>query len=197
SPAMAHPAAQVEPETAAVLAALTTHAAHLADVGRVSVLVCGDDGLGLGLAVARGDDPAGPDDPLVERCLSTGEPVLADDRGRFERGGETRAAACLPLRTNGATRGVLAVGDPADTHLGVDALEALGELAAALAHVLAQAEASRRAARTIQAGIGALASLLDLRDGYMARDAGEVADLAGAVGGRLGVEASARSDLWI
>src|SRR5258705_8068378 len=136
SPAMAQHAAQVEPETAAVLAALTTHAAHLAGVGRVSVLACGDDARGLGLAAARGDDPAGPDDPLVERCLSTGEPVLAEDRGRFERGGETRAAACLPLRTDGAIRGVLAVGDPAaDTHLGVDTLETLGELAAALAHV--------------------------------------------------------------
>src|SRR3954447_9285647 len=104
---MAQPAAQVDPETAAVLAALTSHAAHLADVEHVSVLVCGDDARGLRVAAARGDNPGGPDDPLVERCLSTGEPVLAEDRGRFERGGETRAAACLPLRTNGAIRGVL------------------------------------------------------------------------------------------
>src|SRR3954454_16812767 len=109
---MAQPAAQVEPETAAVLGALTAHAAHLADVRRVSVLVCSEDTGELALAAARGGDPTGPDDPLVERCLTTGEGVLADDRGRFERGGETRSAASVPLRTNGTVHGVLAVGDP-------------------------------------------------------------------------------------
>src|SRR3954447_7047256 len=195
---MAQPAAQVEPETAAVLGALTAHAAHVADVRRVSVLVYGEDSDELAVVAARGDDPTGPDDPLVERCLTTGEPVLTDDRGRFERGGEARSAACIPLRTNGTVHGVLAAGDPAtDTHLGVAELEALAELAAALAHVLVQAEASRRLARTVQAGIEALASLIDLRDGYAARDAGEIAELASAVGEQLGVQGAARTDLRI
>src|SRR2546423_634838 len=126
---MARRAAHVEPETAAVLDALTAHAARLVDVRRVSVLVCGEQSRELGLAAAGGDDPAGADAPLVQRCLAGGEPVLVDDRGRFERGGPTRSAACVPLRAHGTVHGVLAAGDPeTDTHLGTAELESLAEL---------------------------------------------------------------------
>jgi putative nucleotidyltransferase with HDIG domain len=150
-------AARVDPETAAVLAALASHAARLSGSDRASVLVregeAADDYV---VAAVHGEAPADAEQAL--------------------------AAQCLPLRTNGRVRGVLSLGT-ADSPVRAEPLE---EITNALAHVLAQSEASRRLARTVQAGIEALASLLDLRDGYAARDAGEIAELACSVGRRLG-----------
>jgi putative nucleotidyltransferase with HDIG domain len=96
----------------------------------------------------------------------------------------------LPLCTNGVVRGVLALAGPTR-------VAPLDEITRAMAHVLTQSETSRRLAQTVQAGIEALASLLDLRDGYTARDAGEVADLACSVGRRLGVKGPALGNLEI
>src|SRR3954454_12349959 len=153
-------AATVDPETAAVLAALASQAAHLSGSDRAGVFVrVGDAPEDLALAAACG---AGPHDPV----------------------------AGLPLRTNGVVRGVLALAGPTR-------VAPLDEITRAIAHVLTQSETSRRLAQTVQAGIEALASLLDLRDGYTARDAGEVADLACSVGRRLGVAGPALGNLEI
>jgi putative nucleotidyltransferase with HDIG domain len=184
-------AVRLEPETAAVLTTLASQAARLSGSDRASVLVPDDDAHGeLLLAAAHGGLAVGDEHALAAHCLATGAPAHARDLGATA---DIEAAACVPLRTNGMVRGVLSLGAPG----GTATLEPLDEVTRAMAHVLAQAETSRRLARTVQAGIEALASLLDLRDGYASRDAGEVADLACAVGRRLDVGEDMLRDLSI
>ena len=191
-------AVSLEPQAAATLRTLTAHAARLLGVDNATVLLS-DPGAPHGLAVAAsvGDAAVAPDAKVVGRCVATAEPVLAGDGGRFARGESDGPCACAPiLSDDGSVAGVLAAGEAGvDRPFGDDELDALADVAELMGGVLAQAQASRRVAGTLRAGIEALASLLDLRDGYAARDAGEVARLACAVGERLGVHGAALSEL--
>ncbi|HEY3020406.1 MAG TPA: HD domain-containing phosphohydrolase [Solirubrobacteraceae bacterium] len=188
-------AVSLEPQAVAALRTLTAHAARLLGVGHATVLLreSGEPGR-LGVAASVGLGAADAD--TVSRCLATADPVLAGG-GRFERGDAAAACACVPIvRDDGTVAGVLAAAAPGgDRRFDDDDVETLAQVAAVVGGLLDQAQSSRRLAKTLRAGIEALASLLDLRDGYTARDAGEVARLAGAVGGRLGLDDAALSEL--
>lgn len=65
--------------------------------------------------------------------------------------------------------------------------EAVADLAALATEALRAAEAERRLAETLDASVGSLASLLDLRDGYTGRHSSTVVDLCEQVARRVGV----------
>jgi putative nucleotidyltransferase with HDIG domain len=124
---------------------------------RTLVATLTQDGLPVG---TRLDAGAG----LPGVCLQSGRPASGDD-----------GMVCVPFRTPESVRGVLmghghesdvaAVADAVAEHLGAS---------------------SRQDGRTL-AGVAALASLLDLRDGFAEQDRSEVGRLATAVAERLGM----------
>lgn len=65
--------------------------------------------------------------------------------------------------------------------------EALSDLATLATEALRAAEAERRLAETLQASVGSLAALLDLRDGYTGRHSSTVVELCEQVARRVGV----------
>jgi HD-GYP domain-containing protein (c-di-GMP phosphodiesterase class II) len=65
--------------------------------------------------------------------------------------------------------------------------EAVADLAALATEAVRAAEAERRLAETLDASVGSLAALLDLRDGYTGRHSSTVVDLCEQVALRVGV----------
>src|SRR3954462_10962809 len=101
------------------------------------------------------------------------------------------ADSAVPVLCEGTLYGVLLVdGGRADAAT----LEDLGALAGEL---VARGDVRERLERTLRAGISALAELLDLRDGYTARDTGEVVELARLVGEKLGLSPDDLAELVI
>jgi putative nucleotidyltransferase with HDIG domain len=166
-----------------VLGTVTRQLCQIPAVARASAFVRDEaDPRALVLVAATGSDERllgtrrGADEGIAGRVLATGKPI-ADEEGLW-----------LPLAWGGHTRGVLfaAVDGPAE---GLAEHEvALANGIAALAGTAAEhAEMRQRLEGTLHAGIEALASLIDLRDGYTGRHSDQVVEMARKVGARLGL----------
>ena len=126
------------------------------------------------------------------RAITTGEPVVTDHEDanlvvEHAPRDQLRAAA-VPIRSGEAIDGAICVvlGDPEREFEERDL--ALLECAAEAAGTsLDQEAADRRAAGAAEATVTVLGELAELRDGYVAADAKEVARLASAIGERLGI----------
>ena len=126
------------------------------------------------------------------RAIATGEPVVTDHEDanlvvEHAPRDQLRAAA-VPIRSGEAIDGAICVvlGDPGREFEERDL--ALLECAAEAAGTsLDQEAADRRAAGAAEATVTVLSELAELRDGYVAADAKEVARLATAIGERLGI----------
>jgi putative nucleotidyltransferase with HDIG domain len=104
--------------------------------------------------------------------LEAERPVVIRDRG---------AAAGVPIQVGGAMRGALCVRGAIDER----DLEVLDDLAAMAADLIEHAERRSKLAGAVEAGVEALAGLLDLRDGSLPRGSAEVVALAHRVAERL------------
>src|SRR4051794_1393265 len=144
----------------------------------------GDDPRALVVAGAWGGrhetgSSIGVDEGLPGRVMTSGEAVI-------ESGG-----AYAPVDCEGSLYGVLAVEG------GTPDPGTLEDLAALAGELVARSDVRARLERTLRAGISALAELLDLRDGYTARDSGEVVELARLVGERLGLHDADLAELAV
>jgi putative nucleotidyltransferase with HDIG domain len=126
-----------------------------------------------GLLLAAGD--AGLEEAAT--CvLEAGRAVVIRRKG---------VAAGVPLEVGGVLRGALCVGSHDESAVSEAELEILGDLALMAADLIEHAERRSRLAGAVEAGVEALAGLLDLRDGSLARGGGEVVSLAHRVADRL------------
>src|SRR4051812_42964193 len=119
-------------------------------------------------------------DPGVEEAATC---VL--DAGRAVVIRDARVAAGVPVEVAGQQRGALCVASDDEHALEEAQLELLGDLAALAGDLLEHAERRARLTGAVEAGVEALAGLLDLRDGSLPRGAGEVVSLARRVADRL------------
>jgi HD-GYP domain-containing protein (c-di-GMP phosphodiesterase class II) len=126
------------------------------------------------LAVAGAPDALGDVFVPERRALSAGDPLVSRDG----------AWALLPL--DAAAWGALTLIRPR-MRRGRALRETVEDLAALATEALRAAEAERRLAQTLEASVGSLASLLDLRDGYTGRHSSTVVDLCEQVARRVGV----------
>jgi HD-GYP domain-containing protein (c-di-GMP phosphodiesterase class II) len=94
------------------------------------------------------------------------------------------ASALLPL--DDETWGALTLLRPR-VRRGAALRDCLGDLAALATEALRAAEAERRLELTLEAAVGSLAALLDLRDGYTGQHSSTVVDLCEQVARRVGV----------
>jgi hypothetical protein len=121
--------------------------------------------------------------PTLERALADGTAAA----------GPLRAAA--PIAWGGVVRGALAgVVAGGTRRFGRADLDALSELAELAGATLEEAERRARLEEVVDAGVAALVRAVDMRDDYTGRHSESVAELARAVGERLGI---AGSDLWL
>jgi putative nucleotidyltransferase with HDIG domain len=136
----------------------------------------------------------GIDEGITGRVLATGDPVLIEEADWQkamppELSSGAHGAAWAPFGWGGSTRGVLfAATERRERRLGRRDLELLGELATLMGTAAEHAEMRERLEGTLNAGIEALASLIDLRDGYTGRHSDQVVSMARRLGERLGVE---------
>jgi putative nucleotidyltransferase with HDIG domain len=157
------------------LTRLARQACSLAGADGAAIYVSDvDDPRTVVVAAAWGDrhepgERQGVDEGLPGRVMTTGEAIAEN------------GSAHVPVLCEGALYGVLAVDGGRS-----DAAE-LEDLAALAGEIVSRSDVRARLERTLRAGIEALAELLDLRDGYTARDTGEVVELARLVGQRLGL----------
>ena len=172
----------IEPDA---LTRLTRHACALSGAESAVLYLRDEADPRAAIVAAACGDGAEPgqriaaDEGLAGEVMGTGRPVAAD------------GSAGVPVQRDGAVRGALVV-DGADVDLA-----ALQDLAALAGELLGAADVRARLERTLRAGIAALAELLDLRDGYTARDSGEVVELARMVGERLGLGQADMGELVI
>src|SRR4051794_18437811 len=128
-------------------------------------------------------------DPGVEEAatcvLDAGSAVVIRD---------ARVAAGVPVEVAGQQRGALCVASYDEHALEEAQLELLGDLAALAGDLLEHAERRARLTGAVEAGVEALAGLLDLRDGSLPRGAGEVLSLARRVADRLAEADPASAD---
>jgi putative nucleotidyltransferase with HDIG domain len=94
-------------------------------------------------------------------------------------------AAGVPVHVAGTLRGALCVRAADRDAIDETHLELLGDLAALAADLVEHAERRSRLAGAVEAGVEALAGLLDLRDGSLPRGSAEVVSLAHRVADRL------------
>jgi HD-GYP domain-containing protein (c-di-GMP phosphodiesterase class II) len=136
---------------------------------------------------------AGEDPCEHEVLAAAGDPALLEElavpgREAFVAGDPviTRTAATCLLELDAGACGALTVLRPRLRRGAVmrDCLASLSELAA---EAVRAAEAERRLADTMEASVGALAALLDLRDGYTGQHSSSVVELCGHVARRMGV----------
>src|SRR3954453_6946973 len=104
--------------------------------------------------------------------LEAERPVVIRDRG---------VAAGVPVHAAGRLRGALCARGAIDE----DDLEGLGDLASLAGDLIEHAERRSKLAGAVEAGVEALAGLLDLRDGSLPRGSAEVVSLAHRVADRL------------
>src|SRR4051794_3846409 len=104
--------------------------------------------------------------------LEAERPVVIRDRG---------VAAGVPVHAAGRLRGALCARGAIDE----DDLEVLGDLASLAGDLIEHAERRSKLAGAVEAGVEALAGLLDLRDGSLPRGSAEVVSLAHRVADRL------------
>ncbi|HET6508170.1 MAG TPA: HD-GYP domain-containing protein [Baekduia sp.] len=165
------------PTTHPLLNHVARHACRTATCAAVAITRCPGHGAEADhelLALAGAADAL--DDLVVpeRHALGDGEPVVARDS----------AHALLTL--DAPAWGALTLVRPR-MRRGRALHEAVEDLAALAAEALRAAEAERRLARTLEASVGSLAALLDLRDGYTGRHSSTVVDLCEQVARRVGV----------
>src|SRR3954453_20980098 len=119
-------------------------------------------------------------DPGVEEAATC---VL--DAGRAVVIRDARVAAGVPVEVAGQQRGALGRASYAAHAVDEAQLELRGDLAALAGDLLEHAERRAQLTGAVEAGVEALAGLLDLRDGSLPRGAGEVVSLARRVADRL------------
>jgi HD-GYP domain-containing protein (c-di-GMP phosphodiesterase class II) len=124
-----------------------------------------------------------------ELLAAAGDPELLDDLAVPGRD-ELRDAA--PVVSGHATSALLPLDGDAWGALtllrpGAALRGCLGDLAALATEALRAAEAERQLAVTLEASVGSLAALLDLRDGYTGQHSSTVVDLCEQVARRVGV----------
>jgi putative nucleotidyltransferase with HDIG domain len=113
----------------------------------------------------------------VATCvLEAGRAVVIRDRG---------VAAGVPVEAAGKLRGALCVRSADREAIDETHLEILGDLAAMAGDLIEHAERRSKLAGAVEAGVEALAGLLDLRDGSLPRGAAEVVALAHRVADQL------------
>jgi HD-GYP domain-containing protein (c-di-GMP phosphodiesterase class II) len=128
-----------------------------------------------------------------ELLAAAGEPELLDELAvpahealRHEGAVLTRGAACALLALEDEAWGTLTLLRP-KVRRGAALRECLADLAELATEALRASEAERRLAMTLQASVGSLAALLDLRDGYTGQHSGTVVELCEEVARRVGV----------
>ena len=139
----------------------------------------------------------GIDEGMAGRVITSGEPVLVDDYGRFPRriahaaGDGLRAGAAVPIRRDGVVQGALAAGTTVPgRRFGGDELEALLRLAELGAVAIEQARMREELEQAVEAGVEAMAAAVDMRDDYTGTHSEEVVRLARTVGERMGLRRS-------
>ena len=134
----------------------------------------------------------GVDEGIAGRVIVSGSPAVLDDYQDYpERvsadfiGKAIHATASAPITWGGEVRGAITVAtrDPERRFAGE--VELLRDLAEVAGTALEHATMRRRLEEGLTAGVEALSSLLDLRDGYTAQHSGLVGELACELGRRL------------
>jgi HD-GYP domain-containing protein (c-di-GMP phosphodiesterase class II) len=140
-------------------------------------------------AIARTCPGGGPPEVLA----AAGDPALLEELDvlgaeAFAGGGPlvTRSAAACLLEPGTGPPATLSVLRPR-LRRGAVMRECLASLTELATEALRAAEAERRLAETMDASVGALAALLDLRDGYTGQHSSSVVELCGHVARRMGV----------
>ncbi len=140
----------------------------------------------------------GPDGPVAAALHADGGVVVHDDPTAGGAAGTCgcRSAAALPLRIGGdAATGVLTILSEEPDAFDADELRLLEEMAADLSfgirtlRMRADSRADReRLDRAMDQTVGALAAALEMRDPYTAGHQRRVAEMAVAIGRRLGLD---------
>ena len=140
-------------------------------------------------------------DGLAGRVLITGNPVIVDQHSAFPRAieqsrVETHAAASVPIRWSGQVRGALLAGaSDRGRGIGQRELEVLCGVAELGALALEHAEARQELEAAVRASVATLARAIDMRDPRWPQHGEEVAQLAAAVAGELGLAPEAFAEL--
>jgi HD-GYP domain-containing protein (c-di-GMP phosphodiesterase class II) len=128
-----------------------------------------------------------------ELLAAAGDPELLDDlavprRDELRDAGPvvSRQAVSALLPLDADAWGALTLLRPR-LRRGAALRDCLGDLAALATEALRAAEAERQLAVTLEASVGSLAALLDLRDGYTGQHSSTVVDLCEQVARRVGV----------
>jgi putative nucleotidyltransferase with HDIG domain len=177
-----------------VLSELARHAAQslAADAARVFVLGADDDRLELAAEYgAVADGAARSAEALAARAITAGAPFRGGEAGRFSRGG---GAAAAPIHLSGRVAGALWAGCSERLRFDDEDLSRLAGLARIAAAAL-QSNADRAPQPAVSGGVAALASLLQLRDGYAAADAEQMVRLAGEIATRMGMDPDRLAEL--
>jgi hypothetical protein len=137
---------------------------------------------------------------VASLVLSTGEPAAAGGEmpAPLPHPGVARceARAAAPIRVGERLHGALVAATtvPGRRLVGPE-LDLLAELAELAGAAIEHAERHRWLDAAVEARVDALATAMDMRDGYTGRHSGEVVPLALGVGERLGLDAAALREL--
>jgi GAF domain-containing protein len=196
-----------------VLETLTRQACRIIGVERAVVVVRDDTDPRLATVIAGHGVPSdyvgrriGIDEGMAGRVITTGEPVLVDDYGKFPRrishaaGADLRAGAAVPICRDGVVQGALAAGTTVPgRRFGGNELEALLRLAELGAVAIEQArmreELETAVEAGVEAGVEAMAAAVDMRDDYTGTHSEEVVRLARSVGECMGMTQEQLSEL--
>jgi hypothetical protein len=167
------------PTTHPLLTHVAHHACRTASCAAVAITRCPGGDADHELLAAAGDPDALGDLVVPERhaLMAGGDPLVSRD------------GACALLALDAPAWGALTLVRP-KTRRGHGLRETVADLAALATQALRAAEAERRLAETLDASVGSLATLLDLRDGYTGRHSSTVVDLCEQVARRVGVAGS-------
>jgi HD-GYP domain-containing protein (c-di-GMP phosphodiesterase class II) len=165
------------PATHSLLDHVAQHACRTTTSAAVAITRCAGLGGDHELLAAAGDPDVLGDLVVPERHALTGgdgEPVVSRD------------GACALLVLDAPAWGALSLVRP-KLRRGRAMRETVADLAALATEALRAAEAERRLAETLDASVGSLATLLDLRDGYTGRHSSTVVELCEQIARRVGV----------
>jgi putative nucleotidyltransferase with HDIG domain len=165
-----------------VLSEIARQAADALHAAAARVFVADADHAQLRLAASYGE-VAGDDtgEQLARRAIAHGAPCESADGGRFERGADRlTAGGAAPIGSSGA----LWVCAPSPRQFDDRDLAELSRMATIAAAALPTAMTGV----SVSAVVGALAALLDLRDGYATPDAQQMVRLTREIGQRVGMD---------
>jgi hypothetical protein len=173
------------PQSHPLLTWVAHQARRASGSGAVAITRCADGTHDHELLAA-----AGAAELLDELVLPSAEAFGEDDTIY------SRDAACALLPLDAPVWGALTLLRP-KVRRGAALRGCVDELAELATEALRAAEAERRLAVTLDASVGSLASLLDLRDGYTGQHSSTVVELCEQVARRVGVGASEMEDLRV